>query len=240
MKKMLIAIVIVIITSSFSVNAASYFKNSNGVEMNKKQYDYIGKLYVDGYQLHITKDEFDVLKNYDLFNQPISSIYNNSQKLLKASSVSNSGRTLKISKSCSSKCVVTLSVDWTIIPTIQSYDVIGMRFKNASANIIGGCALTSNGYNVNYNTSSSNFKSNKSGFGYSVKLGNFAETRIITSATVDLNGTVYGAYEHAMSDISIAKSKNYSFSNSGQGSVFLFTGNTSKKYDNVAGVQINT
>ena len=239
--KKIFFIFVLIVCSCFRVNASELYINTSGVSMNTNQYNYIVNLYGSEYPEIITQDEFDFLYEYNLFDKSISSIsksyFSNSSR---STSYTNSNRTITISKSCSSKCVVTLKTVWSGIPSVQSYDVIGMRFKNTTATLFGSANVSSSTYNVSYNSSSSNFLSFTNGFGYSVKIGNGNNMTIITSAVVNLGGTVYGAYEHALINVSLNDSKNYNISSSGQGAVFGFLGSTFSKYDNVSGVSIST
>lgn len=242
MKRFLIALTVLFVVVGVEVKADSFYVNPNGIELTESQYNFISELYHDGYQEVLTQEEYDDLVEYNIFNQPIESnsktYYEN--PLGRSTSYTGYSRTITISKSCGTKCAVTLKTVWSGIPMLQSYDVIGMRFKNTSATLYGSGNVSSSSYNVSYNSSSSNFKSTGSGYGYSVKLGNAAGLVITTSATVNTGGTVYGAYEHSTSSISLDTSKSYNITSAGQGSVFAFTGNAVGKFDNVPGVSITT
>lgn len=242
MKKILIIFGALAIFIGQDVKAETYFVNKNNVRLTKSQYDYISKLYYEGYQNFITEDEYNALVQNDLFQQNIESksIVAFEKSNTRSTNIYANKRTITISKSCNAKCLITLKVIWDSIPLVQSYDVIGMRFNSTSATTINQCSISGNNYNNSYSTRTENYKSSNNGFGYSVKIPNNAGLVILTSATVNTGGTVYGAYEHALSNVSLATSKNYNISSAGQGSVFAFTGSAIGKYDNTSGVEINT
>jgi hypothetical protein len=50
--------------------------------------------------------------------------------------------------------------------------------------------------------------------------------------------TVYGAYEHATSEVTLAQSKKYSIASGGMGNVFDFKNSVWNKYDNTPGLHV--
>lgn len=143
---------------------------------------------------------------------------------------------------------------WKIFPSVRSYDVIGLWYNNkfTRSNIYGyQLYTTSSGQNLKntYNSSSSGVKlagagsdGVAGGVGISMQLpsGNLSalQQQLFVEGSDSGNLLVRGAYEHATSTISLADSKNYSFSRSGQGGVFSFNGSIGNKYDNMTGVEI--
>ncbi len=228
---------------SKTVLASTFYINANGVEFSEQQYNYICDLYYDGYQEYMSQSDLNKMIELDLFNQPITIIEDNDiinfNNLygINSTSVTQNGRTTKIAKSCSNQCIVTLTSTWSIIPTINSYDVIGFRVVNASINSINNAIVNGNNYSAVYIPSQSRQFSN--GLGYSVKLGNVSGMKVSTSMYTSTSGTVYGSYQHAMSNVSLATSKLYNISSTGYGNVFSFYGNANFKYDNTNGVSIS-
>lgn len=224
------------------VSASSFYINTNEVEFTKQQYDYISNLYYDGYQDYMLQNDLDKMIELDLFNHPIVVVENgditnlNNQNFINGTSITQNGRTTKITKSCSSECLVVLTTTWSVIPTINSYDVIGFRLANASINSINTASIRGNNYSITYQPSEAQQFSN--GFGYSVKLGNVSGMKITTSLYTSTTGTVYGSYQHAMSNVSLATSRLYTISSAGYGSVFSFYGNAIFKYDAAGGVSV--
>ena len=64
--------------------------------------------------------------------------------------------------------------------------------------------VTGTGYGQAYYTNGSEFQQFSTGFGYSVKLGNANNLKITTSMYTEPGGTVYGSYQHAMVNTSLA------------------------------------
>ena len=224
-----------------SVSASTFYENANGVEFTREQYEYITNLYYDGYQNTMTESELDKMINLNLFEQPIVSVEENNllpgnNYTINGSTVTQYGVTTKIIKSCSTECLVVITSTWSLIPTINSYDVIGFRLVNASINTVNKATITGTNYSVTYQPSSAQQFSN--GFGYSVKLGNVIGMKITTSMYTTTSGTVFGSYQHANYNVSLATSQLYTISPAGYGNVFNFYGNAMFKYNNATGVDI--
>lgn len=225
-----------------NVFAKTNFINKYGVEFTDEQYNYISDMFYDGYQKDMTQDELDRMIEANVFENIIEVVsYDNTSKNItgnKGTQVTQNGRTTKIVKSCNStECLVTLTATWNLIPTINSYDVIGFRPTSASITTIGTAKVTGNGYSVSYPASSA--QQSGTGFGHSVKLGGVSNMKASTYMYCTPSGTVYGSYQHAMSNISLANSKLYTISAGGYGYVFHFYGAASGIYDNATGVYIS-
>lgn len=226
------------------VNASSYYTNDLGVEFTEKQYNYVTDLFYDGYQKNMPQDEFDHILNSNLFDKPITAveinepIFTNIGNGAKSDNVYQNGRTTKIVKSCTTtECLVTLTATWSLVPTVNSYDVIGFRPTSATITTIGTAKVTGNGYAVSYPSSSA--QQSGTGFGHSVLLGGVTNMKASTYMYCTPSGTVYGSYQHAMSSISIANSKKYTIGAGGYGYVFNFYGASVGKYDNATGVYLS-
>ena len=226
-----------------SVSASTNYVNSNGVEFTNQQYEFITNMYYDGYQELMTQNDLDKMIELDLFNQPIISVESNNglqfggSYMINGSTVTQNGVTTKITKACTTQCLVTLKATWSLIPTTNSYDVIGFRLaNNATINNINIATITGNNYSVTYQPSSAQQFSN--GFGYSAKLGNTLGMKITTSMYTSTSGTIYGSYQHATSNVTLATSQMYTISPSGFGNVFAFYGAALLKYNNAVGVDI--
>ena len=222
------------------VDASSYYTNELGVEFTEKQYNYVTDLFYDGYQKDMPQEEFDHILNSNLFEQPIVAkeiqpIQSYKVNNTKGDTVFQNGRTTKIAKSCNStECLVTLTATWSITPTVNSYDVIGFRPTSATITAIGTGKVTGNGYSVTYPASAA--QQSGTGFGHSVLLGGVTNMKATTYMYCTPSGTVYGSYQHAMSNISLANSKKYTIGAGGYGYVFNFYGAAVGKYDNAVGV----
>lgn len=244
MKKVLM-FVSCMICSLFIINVNAeeiYYTNDNGVSFTKEQYNYYTEMAWDGYQQYVTQNEFNQLVELDLFNRPIEKktivdtpIFKFTNKYsTKGSSLVEKGRTTVISKSCSSQCFYILSTGWNGTPYVKSWDVIGARASGTTITTINDIIVNSNNYLSTY----SNPKIETNGFGYSIKLPNDTGISVSVAFYANTGGTVYGTYQHAMSNTTEAISKLYLISYSGYGGVFSFYGSAYGVYDGCNGVSI--
>lgn len=173
MKKVLYLLLMIICLSSRYVTAENYYENKNGVVMTTAELNYISDLYYESYPEYITEDEYNFLVNNNFFDKKVYSniidVNKNNGISLASSSVTTNAKSIKMSKSCSDKCLVTLVAKWLYKPNIKSWDVIGMRLSNCAissyfqAQIIGD-----DDYAIAY----TNPKMFSNGLGYSLKLAN--------------------------------------------------------------------
>lgn len=134
---------------------------------------------------------------------------------------------------------------WKIIPSVRSYDVIGLRYYNyVPYDGFGDQSVYSwsSGYqNITYSYNGSNINKKSNGVGISQNLLDNSDAYDITNRLVlDGNTTsntlgVYGSYQHANQEVTLAQSKNYNFGN-GLGGVFVFNSGIGSKYDAMQGV----
>ena len=240
-KKYMSFLILSIIVGLSNVSASSLYVNDYGVQFTNEQYDYITKMFYDGYQNTMTQDEFNRILNADLFNEKVTIVSNNEvSKIIETRStqVTQNGRTTKIVKSCtSSECLVTITATWSLTPSINSWDVIGFRLTSGTINNIGTAKVTSPGYSISYPASYAQTSGN--GFGHSVQLGGVPNMKVSTYMYCSVGGTAYGSYQHAMSNVSNATSKLYTIGAGGYGYVFNFYGAAVGKYDGATGVYIS-
>ena len=246
MKKFLnyvmIFVLLMIITTS--VNAQEiYYENSNGITFTKEEYDFFSKMYYDGYQASMTKDDMKIYEGIELNpNSVESSTY--VDKSYKPGVIQTRGnyhetqaKILQIAKSGSLNPVISIVAQWKYSPNVRSYDLVG-AFFSGDINMASG--ITSKViYTGGTNFSSANITASN-GFGSVVLLP--ANGRNIVASTtfaVRGSGTVFGSYQHAKSVISLNNAKSFSISYSGLGNVFYFSNmNIRAKYDAMQGVSI--
>lgn len=151
---------------------------------------------------------------------------------------------------------VFLTNEWKSIPSVKSYDVIGIRPLSATNNcdivILQSSAYQIwDGTNISYNLSSGDNKkyvkkcTGTSGLGVSMNIKNEVSKSLINKLSV---GIMYdkptyliieGTYQHATSTLSLSDSKSYTFHATGFGGVLKFNDSIiSKKYDGMQGVTI--
>lgn len=228
-----------------NVKASTFYTNSSGVDFTEEEYEYISEMYFDGYQEYMTQEDLDKIVELDLIGKPITKQTSNSGIIgsnivgtRNSDSSYYAGRTITIVSSCSSECLVTLKAQWSGTPTIQSWDTIGFRVLNVTINTINSAIVSGTGYAQAYLPGGTSFQQFSTGFGYSVKLGNANNLKITTSMYTEPGGTVYGSYQHATVNTSLATSKLYTIALGGYGSVFMFYGNAFGIYDGAPGVYI--
>lgn len=144
----------------------------------------------------------------------------------------------------------TLYANWFAMPAIRSYDVIAMRFYNVAL-----ISDTQNGMqkyrkkgasshsSVDYSPNGTNISKQDAGFGISMNLVDdsidYLHLEINCEGVVSgTNPHVYGAYQHAVSNVTLAQSKSYTISGAGYGNVINFSTSVQNKYDGMRGVDI--
>ena len=214
-----------------------YFTNDNNVSMSEEQYNYIGELFFEGYQNYITTSEFNDLLTRNLFNSPIEKdVYDES--LIQRTLVETPAKKLIISKSCDSyECLMVITNSWKGQPTFTSYDVIGALLY---ADLTLNSSVTTKLYYSGGTMYGSEIKYDNNGWGVSMDLpDNSTTTMTITQHFyVYGEGTVFGSYQHAMYNISLATSQLYNCNIGGYGGVFDFYGAALNKFDQMNGVSI--
>ena len=213
-----------------------YYTNPNGVELNQYEYVFLQNFYFDSFPEHITQEQYDELVKYDLFNGTVERETFTYPEPTRGDSHVTNAKTLVISKSCSSNCIVSLQNTWTYDPYIRSYDDIGFYFLNSS--------MISHSFTIASSTTSyqtfSNIISNSSGFGNTVKLPDTGTNVVVASSIVmNTGGHIYGSYQHATVNTTVNVAQNYSFSLGGYGHVFLFGSNAAAIYDGMGGVDLS-
>ena len=198
-------------------------------------------MFYDGFHDVVTADDYSKIFLEDITNGVISS---NSVDYLSgniysplATSHSTASKTLTISSSCSTNCLISIVAIWKKSPVVRSYDLMGAYLSNVS--LVGDITtIARNSTGTNY---SSGTVQSVNGFGESVLLlSSGSDMKITQYFYVTPGGMVYGSYQHAKSSISLANSMKYSISLSGYGNVFLFNNTSiSNHYDGMGGVNIN-
>lgn len=146
---------------------------------------------------------------------------------------------------------ITLTTEWKLIPSTKSYDVMAISTGDSSFSI--NLINQKSGYQkydgntINYSSNSGNWKTLSSstawngGIGLSQNIVDSTTTSLKNSMTVllysgSLNFRVRGSYQHAISNVTLSQSKNYSISLSGLGGVIDFDSTVRGNYDNTGGL----
>ena len=240
MKKLLnvvlVALCIFCIENVSAKEQEVYYTNDNGVVLTKAEYDFLTKMYWDGFQKTMSKEEYDFYKEGNYFDGEVESKIVYDTPLARGEFHSTQNKSIRISKSCNTTCAISITAHWINNPVVRSYDVIGAYLYNTSkVGSIGTQAISNSGSNQ---ASISNIQAN--GFGSSVLLPsgsgvNVYQTFSVTKVT---DARVYASYQHATKSTTLAISQKYNISITGYGSVFGFYGEAVDIYDNMNGVDI--
>lgn len=222
----------------------AYYTTQNGIELTREEYEFLTTFYSPIYPDIMTRDMYDEFVEKDVMNGDVQIVsYTEPQLALLNPGISptsqthtTSYKTVHIGSSCfPGFCIMSLQNNWLVSPSIRSWDNIGVY--------LDGVSLISHDGTYVGSTSGTNWYSNlntTNGLGNSVKLPDTGENIIINMAfTVTPGGTVYGSYQHAMQNTTLANSQNYTISLGGEGHVFLYTGNAIGLYDGMNGVDID-
>lgn len=215
-----------------------YYTNANNVSLTKEQYDFFTNLYYEGYQRLITIEELNSYSIEEIKPELVETKYLNNNIQLLSTSHNDLDKNIKISSTpYGSYKMISTVVKWTTFPTIKSYDLIG---ANLSGVIQNGQVKTILDYR-NGSYESNDIKKFNNGFGVSIKLPTSGSNDIIISQSfkVTTGGTVYASYQHATSNITLERSKNYTIGLGGYGNVFKFTNGVGSYYDGMQGVSID-
>lgn len=214
----------------------TFYENQNGVILTEDEYEFISKMYWDGYQKLMTLEDYEEFVDSKVMDGQIEvkELNYNNYIVPYGTSISYGGKSLKIFKSCSSDCLISVTANWTAIPSISSYDVIGAYIEGTSFTNNPRTMVTANGST----TIVTDLKKTSNGIGSSFKLPSGPNIKINQTFKVKTGGHVYASYQHAISTSTLAKSKDYTFSYFGYGRVFKFSDSSSNIYDAMNGVDI--
>ena len=229
------ALVFSLFVGIVSVNAQDYYYiNDNGVTFTKDQYDFITKMYYDGYQAFMTKEDMKYFDGIKMVPDAVETkeyveMYHGGYQL-RSTSHETASKILRISKA---NKTVSISCSWKKSPSVRSYDLIGAYLNGPSIAGGVGTSITYSGGSI----SPSATKKPGNGYGAVLKLPNGGNS-IVASTTFTLSGSgrVYGSYQHAKSSISLANANSYTIGNGGLGNVFKFSAAIASKYDQMSGV----
>ena len=205
--------------------------------MTEEEYQFIGELYKEGFQNHITQELYDNIIDNNLMERELNkkTVIHQDNPFARGSYHTTSYKQLSITSSCdSTNCLIVIDLDWLANPAVRSYDVIGALFHNVTRQ---STPVTTYSDSISYNTVGT-YKYASDGVGASFKLGTGTDLYITQEFYVSRGGTVFGSYQHATSAITLNESRNYNFHINGYGSVFQFGTAGLNAYDGMAGVDI--
>ena len=184
----------------------------------------------------ISNEEYD---NLEIHPTKAGDIYETGGKQIKLVSINHGGT-----------WDTYLHVNWKVIPVTRSFDVMGLRFQNVAYldNSEYGFqfyrpAGSSQMQSIGYSSNGTNIKKQYEGFGISMNLVNQniveLETEIGADAVISCAGPyIFGSYQHAVHNVSLAQSQDYNISSSGFGNVLNFSQRVMNYYDDMQGVHV--
>ena len=214
-----------------------YFTNSKGVSMTEEEYQFIGELYKEGFQNHITQELYDNIIDNNLMERELNkkTVIHQDNPFARGSYHTTSYKQLSITSSCdSTNCLIVIDLNWLANPAVRSYDVMGALFHNVTRQSTPITTYVDSLSSNNVGT----YKYASDGVGASFKLGTGTGLYITQQFYVSRGGTVFGSYQHATKAITLNESRNYNFHINGYGSVFQFGTVGLDVYDGMTGVDI--
>lgn len=228
----------------FTVPSLVNAKVINGQEMELVASDtsYIKTTNINGVSLHeiITEEEYN---NVDEVNNSLITPFNYAETNYKRLEISvwDSGDNIYLGE---------LELTWKVIPATRSFDVIA--FRGQGMRVIENSEMGAQYYWVNdvrhvisYAYNGTNIQKRDLGYGISMNLVNGSDvngfvlyTSCIFEKTASGTAYVYGAYQHATENVTLAQSQNYDIHAAGLGNTIYFYDGLDAKYDNMPGVYV--
>ena len=228
------------LTNAREKNEEIYYTTPKGIELTEREYKFLTTFYWDKYVDLMTKEQYEDFVNSDLLDRELITKSSDDSNMYSPKSTSHTTqyKNLKISAACSNYCTVSIVLTWLGNPTIRSYDVIGAIISGPSLLSYSYASVSNNTNTYYYNNFKTEYSTYHDALGNSVLLPSGTNLLVNQIFTTTTGGHIFGSYQHAMQNVSLATSKNYNFSLGGYGSVFSFYGNAVGKYDGMAGVDI--
>lgn len=233
---LLVSIVGALLINTDLIAEDIYYTNKNNVNFTKEEYDFLTKMYWEGAQELMTKENHDALVNSNLVNGDFDTIsvpiYDETSTY---SYISTQKGTLTLSRSCDDHCIVSLTFEWKGIPSALGYDVMGVILEDTTLLGVPNTMVTGTSSSV----ISHYYKYFSNGFGVSFELPSKQTAIANMTFSAKPGGTVYGSYQHAMRNTSLANSQKYTLSRIGYGGVFWFDEAVRENYDAMNGLFID-
>ncbi len=228
-----------------TVKAEAFYTNDNGVILSKPEYDFIVDFYDKNYPSIITMDEYNVLKDNNIFGQEIrrlstdDAITNPSIGLLSGSEEfhETNYKRLDVGCACGTTCLVRATLVWKIKPSTRSYDVFGGMQVGSTA----PTGISSHMYIDGDASAPVEYIHNSIGASATHRLPNdtsFDSLAFDLSFVVAKKGRVTVSYQHAKKNITLVNSRRFTFNYSGYGNVYLFDQTVRPYYDQMSGLEL--
>ena len=214
----------------------AFYTNDNGVSLTEEEYEFIKMFYWDGYPALMTLEDYQEFHDTKVMESEVEvkEIFYGNDLIPYGTEFTTSYKSLKISKGCSSNCLISVTLQWLTNPAVRSYDVIGAyiegtTFANTPSTVVSSSTSANSIHDI---------RKESNGIGVSFELPSGSNVTINQSYRVNTGGHVYASYQHAKKTSTLAKSKDYEFSYFGYGGVFLFGSGSEDIYDGMNGVDL--
>lgn len=223
---------------SFKTVSAKSIENYYGIIINDKEYKTLSKYYSEDFLYFMDDNEYSNIISGDLNNIRVNEydLSNDKNIVPFATTISTNYKTLRI---VNNSGYITISLSWTTMPKVRSYDVIAARLVSTS---ISGDVVFKQTFKENGMLRFSRegyIQRFDNGIGYSFKLSDNNDLKSYLSFRASGSGIIYASYQHSQKNITLEKSKQYTLAPTGYGSVILFNNNVKNNYDAMNGVSIS-
>jgi len=239
----LLMVLMIGITKNVYANERVYYTTPNGIELTQKEYNFLNGFFGKGYVDIMTQDQYNEYLEDDIFNKEVTTVSYTEPGLAllnpnmpRSDTHTTQAKTVQIGKVCPPNyCLMNITNTWHGNPATRSWDNIGAYLSGVTYLSHVATIVSTDNYSYSFN----NLKTASNGVGNSVDLPDSGSNLIITMAIkVSKGGTVFGSYQHAMNDTTLAVSQNYNFDIVGYGNVFDYYGTAIGVYDGMNGVDI--
>lgn len=242
--------------------------SAKAATLTNEEYNRLRLLYTDARISIMSDEEAQKYLSYDLENtQKVSKFYKIEEttngtitkevteteartgNTSRAASVTTSYKNLQIARTkiSGNKYQIDLINVWLTTPVIKSFDVMALRYVDAT--VVSGTQDGTQIYKkngsydgVNYSYNGTNMKITSNGFGVSMNLvdgatdfENYLQVNVIATST---SAKIYGSYQHAAANVTLAQSQAYNISHNGYGEVINFSTSVENIYDGMKGVSL--
>lgn len=233
-------------TSGENIDEPIFYSNEVGLKLTKSEYNYLNK-YINKYTIDsMSKDEYnylieDIDNNITTNVKYVYSIYTVTTAMKKI--------TMEMYNVQPSAKTVSLTCEWLAIPQCKSFDVIAFRINKPSVTLNFDNTTNVQGYQyydgkkINYPYSSDNIKYFSNGLGVSMNIVDSTSKSLVctfktTFGIGDDSLMVFGSYQHAVENVTLAQSQKYTLHTLGLGNVIYFSDSIIGKYDRTPGLEV--
>ena len=246
MVKKIFVIILVSIIFCGTVKAEAYYENENGVILTKPEYDFIVDFYNENYPSIITVEEYNTLKDNNIFGQEIRRVstddkYTNpSVGLLSGSGEfhETSYKRLELGCACGDTCLIRATLVWKKWPSARSYDLFGGMQVGSTAPSKYYSHMFVNGDS----RAPVEIINNSMGVSATHRLPNDTKLNSLAfdlSFVVAKRGKVSATYQHAKKNITLVNTRRFTFNYNGYGNVYLFEQGIRPYYDQMSGLDLD-